>query len=228
MNKHIIITPEQAEQIKGKYGKYSAIEPVPTPDGNYIIPENCLNDADLAAIKATLQALVTVDNVQDIVDLPKVGEPIEANRLYLYASEFSGLVKAVQAHTRTIYKPEETPALFSFFRENSDELGWIPNEWVKLGWKRVYNDIQYEVIQPHQTLSTWTPDATPALWVKVPGQEPIEEILPWHPFDGTNESLYQTGEKCIFEGHIWESKIDNNSWSPADYPAGWTNLGEAV
>jgi hypothetical protein len=75
------------------------------------------------------------------------------------------------------------------------------------------------------TLEGWTPDKTPALWTKVAGQEPVEEILPWHPFDGNNSSLYQTGDKCTFNGHIWESKIDNNSWSPSAYPAGRVDLG---
>lgn len=230
MNRHIIITPEQAANIKGKYGKYSAIEPVQTPDGLYIIPERCLSDVDLAEAKAKIEA--ANGEVQNIIDLPDVGEPVEANRLYKYSegleNGYSGLVKSVQAHTRMHYAPEETPNLFSFFRKNSDDLEWIPNERVEKGWKRWYNDVQYEVFQEHQTQDTWKPDLTlGVLWTKVAGQEPVEEILPWHPFDGNNSSLYQTGEKCTFNGYIWESKIDNNSWSPADYPAGWTNLGAA-
>ena len=30
-----------------------------------------------------------------------------------------------------------------------------------------------------------------------------------------------TGDKVIFNGTTYESVIDNNVWSPADYPAGW-------
>jgi len=37
MNEHIILTSEQAQSIRGRYGSYSAIEPVLTPDNNYII-----------------------------------------------------------------------------------------------------------------------------------------------------------------------------------------------
>jgi hypothetical protein len=54
LNKHIIIIPQQAEHIKGRYGKYSAIEPVLLPDGNFIIPERCLADADLTEAKAKI------------------------------------------------------------------------------------------------------------------------------------------------------------------------------
>ena len=30
------------------------------------------------------------------------------------------------------------------------------------------------------------------------------------------------GDKVMFEGHVYESAIDNNIWSPSAYPAGWT------
>lgn len=209
MNNHIIITPEQAEQIRGKYGKYSAIEPVPTPDGNFIIPELYLSDADLIEAKAKIEA--ANGEVQDIVDLPEVGQPVEANRLYRYASENSGLVKAVQPHTRTIYKPEETPALFSFFRENSDELEWIPNEYVKLTWKRWYNGIQYEVFQPHQTLTTREPDKTlGVLWVKLPGQE--EPAVKPPQWVSANWGQYTMGYQVFDNNKVWEVIGLSHTW----------------
>lgn len=37
--------------------------------------------------------------------------------------------------------------------------------------------------------------------------------------------LYVTGECCTESGHVYQSKIDNNSWSPSGYPDGWTDLG---
>lgn len=32
---------------------------------------------------------------------------------------------------------------------------------------------------------------------------------------------YQTGDHIMFDGTEYVSTIDNNVWSPADYPAGW-------
>ena len=91
MNKHIVITPQQAELIRGKHGKYSAIEPVQTPDGNYIIPERCFNDPDLSDVKSQIEAMRKADNVQDIKD---VKETIaEAGKL----ATASGLVLCVDA-----------------------------------------------------------------------------------------------------------------------------------
>jgi hypothetical protein len=32
------------------------------------------------------------------------------------------------------------------------------------------------------------------------------------------------GDRVMFEGEVYESAIDNNIWSPAAYPAGWTKI----
>lgn len=33
---------------------------------------------------------------------------------------------------------------------------------------------------------------------------------------------YQTGDTVLFEGIVYRSEIDNNTWSPVDHPTGWT------
>jgi hypothetical protein len=211
MNEHIKLTEAQAQQIAGNYGRCSRIEPVATPDGNFIIPAACLSDANLQSINTELQALAT--DVQPIIALPEVGELCEGGRYYLYATEHSSIVYCVQSHNRTIYPPEQTPALFSFFRENSDDLEWIQNEFVKLGWKRMHNDKQYECIQAHMTLEGWTPDVTPALWLEVitTPDYPI-----WQQPTGAHDS-YQIGDivhyPTINDG-LWISKINGNTTVP--------------
>lgn len=227
MRNYIIITKEQAEQIRGRHGKYSAIEPVPSPDGNFLIPERCLADPDLKDIKDKIQSLIqpTKANVQDIEDLPKIGEPIIKDKIYRYDSEdgFPPLVIARQDHVRTEHDPKIVPALFSFFRENSDTLEWIMNEWVELGWKRVYGGKTYEVIQAHQTLEMWTPDVTPALWKDV---TPVVDIPVWVQPTGAHDA-YKKGDKVHFptiNDPVYESLIDYNVYSPLTYPAGWKKL----
>ena len=227
MRNYIIITKEQAEQIRGRHGKYSAIEPVPSPDGNYLVPERCLDDPDLQDIKAKIEEAIEPDksNVQDILDLPEVGQAVEKDRIYRYENDdgFPPLVIARQAHTRMDFEPQLTPALFTFFRENSDTLEWIPNEKVEVGWKRMYNGLQYEVIQAHQTLSTWTPDVTPALWKEV---IVVVDIPVWVQPTGAHDA-YALGAKVHFptiNDPIYESLIDANVWSPTVYPQGWKKL----
>ena len=73
--KFIVFTKEQAESIKGKYGLYSAIEPVLifrnkyllgqkvpfTEVEEYILPLACLDDIDLQKINGFLKCFPVYD-----------------------------------------------------------------------------------------------------------------------------------------------------------------------
>jgi hypothetical protein len=62
-----------------------------------------------------------------------------------------------------------------------------------------------------------------------PGVEPLSswrEIVPegapppeWQRPQAHNP--YMAGDRVSFEGQVWVSLIDNNAWSPTEYPAGW-------
>lgn len=213
---HIVISEVQATQIRGNYGIYSAIEPVPTPDGMFIVPERCLTDKDLTDARITLQIIKSNAVTQNITGLPEVGQPVYKDSLY---KSDEGLVKCVQTHNMTIYKPSEVPALFSFFRENSDDLLWIPNEQVAVNAIRIYNSVKYKCLQSHMTLSSWTPNNTPELW-----QEVISETCPeWVQPTGGHDA-YNIGDCITYKGTKYESVIKSNVWSPETYPAGWKKL----
>ena len=83
----------------------------------------------------------------------------------------------------------------------------------------LYDGILYKCLQAHTSQAEWTPIAAPSLWAKVliPDENEIPE---WEQPESTN--AYMVGDKVMFEGHIYESAINNNIWSPAAYPAGWT------
>lgn len=38
--------------------------------------------------------------------------------------------------------------------------------------------------------------------------------------------MYSAGECCVDGGHVWKSLVDNNVYSPTEYAANWTDLGE--
>ena len=85
---HIIITKQEADEIKGDYGtirsdgSYPArIEPMASPDGTYIFPETCLVGFGLESVKTKLESLVKPDNVQEVKNLPRVGELCEAGQI---------------------------------------------------------------------------------------------------------------------------------------------------
>ena len=77
--------------------------------------------------------------------------------------------------------------------------------------------------------STWV-SLTPAnVWE--PGVSGWREVVEddtappeWVPPTGAHDA-YQKGDLVTFEGAVYESTIDGNTWSPTDYPAGWSLKG---
>lgn len=214
MSKYIIISQVQAINIRGNYGIYSAINPIVIKDGNCCISERCLINVDLISVKSTIEAMNY--NLQEIMDLPNIGDTCIAGNYYIYDG---GLVKCAQTHNRTTHEPIDIPALFSFYRENSDELEWITNEQVEVGWKRIYDGVTYGAIQSHLTLDSWKPDVTPALWKATIN----EEVVEWGQPTGGHDA-YNIDDKVLFNGNKYESLIDANVWSPTAYPAGWKQI----
>lgn len=218
MRNYIIISKEQAEQIRGRHGKYSAIEPVPSPDGNYLVPERCLDDPDLADIKQLINGMIlpAKENVQDIEDLPEMGQPVLKDKIYKFDSDdgFPPLVIARQEHIRTEHDPKTVPALFSFFRENSDDLEWIPNEKVEAGWKRIYNGKTYKCIQSHQTQESWNPELTlGTLWGVV---ATTSEWTAGVAYKVNDIVTYQTKTYKCLQAHTSQA-----GWYPSAVPALW-------
>ena len=82
-----------------------------------------------------------------------------------------------------------------------------------------YEQILYKVLIAHTSQESWTPISAPSLFAKV--LIPSPDVIPdWEQPGSTNP--YMRGDKVRFEGHIYESTIDNNIWSPSAYPAGWS------
>ena len=86
------------------------------------------------------------------------------------------------------------------------------------GYRVRYEDVLYTVLQNHTSQTGWTPAAAPSLFAKVLIPDPT--VIPdWEQPDSTNP--YMTGDKVRYNGHVYQSLIDNNIWSPEAYPAGW-------
>lgn len=87
-----------------------------------------------------------------------------------------------------------------------------------------YNGVLYKVLQSHTSQEDWTPDTAFSLFARVLIPDP--EVIPvWE--QPSAENAYMKGDKVYFptaEDDVYQSKIDNNVWSPADYPQGWQKL----
>lgn len=85
----------------------------------------------------------------------------------------------------------------------------------------------YKLWQQHDATNQpdWSPDKAVSLWDICHTSNPAA-AKDYQAPQGSR-GLYQTGECCLYGGHVWQSKIDNNSWAPDAYPAGWEDLGAA-
>ena len=80
-----------------------------------------------------------------------------------------------------------------------------------------YEGKLYKVIQAHTSAENWIPSELPALYLNMTPENVIPE---WIPPTGSHDA-YNVGDKVIYEGQVYECMIDNNTWSPTDYPQGW-------
>lgn len=94
---------------------------------------------------------------------------------------------------------------------------WEAGVQYLVGERVIYNDVLFKVITQHKSQADWTPATAPSLFAKVIVGS--DQPLAWEQPDSTNP--YMAGDKVIFDNKIYVSLIDNNIWSPTDYPAGW-------
>ena len=95
---------------------------------------------------------------------------------------------------------------------------WEDGKAYEIGDRLRYGDILYKCLISHTAQSDWTPDISVSLWARVLA----EDIREWERPDSTNP--YMKGDKVRFDGKIYESLIDYNVYSPAEYPAGWKEV----
>ena len=144
------------------------------------------------------------------------------------------LYKVLQDHVSQLNWTPDT-AVSLYVRVDDPTIEWP--EWIQpqgshdaypLGYKVSHNSHHWISLVD---ANVWEPsEENPTLWEKQPEPEPEPEPQPepepeipeW--VQPTADNPYMTGDKVRFNGEIYESIIDNNVWSPADYPQGWQKL----
>lgn len=76
----------------------------------------------------------------------------------------------------------------------------------------------YQVLQEHTSAEHWTPDATPSLYKAIGVTK--DGYPEWVQPLGASDA-YNTGDIVSYNGALYKSVIDGNTWSPEAYPAGW-------
>lgn len=97
---------------------------------------------------------------------------------------------------------------------------WATAEEYSVDQRIRYGEKLYRCVQAHTSQEGWEPPTVPALWTEVakPGEIPV-----WRQPTGAQDA-YMEGDKVWYpekDTTVYRSTIDNNVWSPADYPQGW-------
>ena len=94
---------------------------------------------------------------------------------------------------------------------------WAIGVAYAVGARINYGGLLYKCAQAHTSQADWTPDATPALWVRV--DDPGEDWPEWRQPAGAHDA-YEKGYKVSHNEKHWISDVDGNVWEPSVY--GWT------
>ena len=125
-------------------------------------------------------------------------------------------VKRMFSTEVTTLSDEDALAVAALYPTFVSKIG----ESVTTGERLWYDGDLWKVLQPHTVLENWTPDTSPSLYVRVS----IEEWPEWvRPISA--ETAYNEGDRVTFEGAHYISLINGNTWSPAEYSAGWQLVG---
>lgn len=99
-----------------------------------------------------------------------------------------------------------------------------------IGIDYAVNDIRkfdgqvYKCVQAHTSQDGWEPSQTPALWA-VKHTKNKDNPKPFVQPTGAHDT-YMMDEVVLFDGAVYISKVDNNAYSPVDYPANWQKENE--
>lgn len=82
---------------------------------------------------------------------------------------------------------------------------------------------------PHELIGNYFSDATEPEPEPEPDPDPEEPTTypEWVQPTGAHDA-YNTGDRVTYNGRVYESTMDGNTWSPDAYPQGWEDLGEVT
>lgn len=91
---------------------------------------------------------------------------------------------------------------------------WEQNKAYAVSERVRHGGTLYRCVQAHTSQADWTPDAAPALWVRVS----VDEYPDWVQPTGAHDA-YNTGDKVTYNGGRYISAVDGNTYAPDVY--GW-------
>ena len=125
--------------------------------------------------------------------------------------------KALQMFASTLTNEQalEVATIYDAWKINKN---YSVGEFFTYGENSVGDPQLYKVVQAHTSQENWTPDITPSLYDAI-GLD-LNGYPIWSQPTGAHDA-YNKGDIVDFNGVLYKSLIDGNTYSPTDYPAGW-------
>ena len=129
--------------------------------------------------------------------------------------------KAVQKFAASLNE-EEAMEIATVFDQWQPGISYSQNGYILYGNNTVGDPQLYKIVQDHTSQADWTPDKTPSLYTPIGLDDSGYPV--WSQPTGAHDA-YNTGDIVNYNGKLYTSLIDGNTYSPEAYPAGW---GEVV
>lgn len=99
---------------------------------------------------------------------------------------------------------------------------YLTGEWM-VSDGRYYRCKSDTAYNPADYADAWEDLGVDGTATEVPKEEetPVEDTIPEFVQPTGAHDAYKKGDKVRFGGKVYESNMDNNVYSPADYPVGW-------
>ena len=128
--------------------------------------------------------------------------------------------KALQIFAQTL-ADEEAMEVATVFPKYEVGKAYKAEEMFTYGENSVGDPQLYRVVQEHTSQADWIPSYTPSLYTPIGLDEKGYPI--WSRPTGAHDS-YNEGDIVDYNGELYKSLINGNSYSPEEYPAGWQKL----
>lgn len=128
------------------------------------------------------------------------------------------LRKALQMYAQTLPEEQalEIAAIYPPWEANH---AYKTGDIISYGENSVGDPQLYKVVQDHTSQANWMPGSgTESLYDAFGLDESGYPI--WTRPSGAHDA-YNKGDIVNYNGQLYRSLIDGNTWSPEEYPAGW-------
>lgn len=172
----------------------------------------------------------------------EAGQQYENKAVVRYKGALYRAIQAVPASVTQIYAPDQANSYWSRIGEPNEDgiYPWTQpygaTDCYQIGDKVTFDGKTYESVIAN---NVWSPAAYPTGWKEISststekpeqggetpsgGEQDIYEN--WKQPTGGHDA-YNIGDRVTFEGKVYESLINANTWSPSAYPAGWKEIVE--